>query len=661
MSDQHEGNPEQLGKFPMSLQEFAKAVRELMVKDCKIDACLDKFIFRTYQLPGKKKGFPWIPVENLKEGEKPVDGSLLDQIEDDLLAELDSFIPEFCEEEFPDSATRDHKLDILEARLRKRWKEWLLWEKTAPSGDKELHKKLLEVRGTRDLNVQGVSVKQDKDDSRITSPGVGQLQLDELKSVVKDDQSAALFTCGGSIAITHSQDRCDVLRQSSPVTLYWSSKDGTICKTILPGSNADSNTGSFQTLVEDCTPATFGLGHRDVLDPSYRHAGKLDTGRFGTTFHPADFGILDSVEQTLLPNISSSLENALEFRRVRAELYKLNVYSGPSGLFRAHVDTPRSPNQFGSLVVCLPSPHQGGKLVVRHQGASVEFPWDDGSLSNIQWAAFYSDCEHEIERVTEGHRVTLTYNLFITEPLGASLLPNPLVDPRTLPLYARMKGLLAQADFMDEGGILGIFCSHSYAHTSEEANLLLPRKLKGADMALYATLKSLGLWVRIMPILHANIYERDYSSSCELREYRKQGYVNSTRKETTPRPLKLKYFHLFHSDDYVQDVHKRWQFLYKTRIPHGAGLRVNIVGTALHPMATSEWDYDTPFPEVLGSFWPSICVSDINWINKPGSRKQALSHMVYGNEASTQTEYSSAAILAIIPPWDQRNTETLGN
>ena len=46
-------------------------------------------------------------------------------------------------------------------------------------------------------------------------------------------------------------------------------------------------------------------------------------------------------------------------RGVRAELYKLNVYSAPSGKFKAHVDTPRSEKQFGSLVVCLPVAHEG--------------------------------------------------------------------------------------------------------------------------------------------------------------------------------------------------------------------------------------------------------------------------------------------------------------
>jgi hypothetical protein len=40
-------------------------------------------------------------------------------------------------------------------------------------------------------------------------------------------------------------------------------------------------------------------------------------------------------------------------------LYKLNVYSAPSGFFKAHVDTPRGETQYGSLVVSLPVDHEG--------------------------------------------------------------------------------------------------------------------------------------------------------------------------------------------------------------------------------------------------------------------------------------------------------------
>ena len=74
----------------------------------------------------------------------------------------------------------------------------------------------------------------------------------------------------------------------------------------------------------------------------------------------------------------------------------------PSGLFRAHVDIPRSTSHIGSLAVCLPSPFKGGNLIIRHRGRGVGYDWSRESTSAIQWAAFYSGCEHEIKEVTEG-------------------------------------------------------------------------------------------------------------------------------------------------------------------------------------------------------------------------------------------------------------------
>lgn len=56
---------------------------------------------------------------------------------------------------------------------------------------------------------------------------------------------------------------------------------------------------------------------------------------------------------------------------------------------------------------------------MRHQGRTLTFDWSaadggdsDSQAPSIHWAAFYSDCEHEIFEVTEGHRLTLTYNLY---------------------------------------------------------------------------------------------------------------------------------------------------------------------------------------------------------------------------------------------------------
>ena len=126
------------------------------------------------------------------------------------------------------------------------------------------------------------------------------------------------------------------------------------------------------------------------------------------------------------------------------------VYSGPSGLFQKHVDTPRSQSQIGSLVVCLPSLFKGGNLFVRHHGAEVDFDWALRSGTTIQWAALYSDCEHEIKTITEGERVTLTYNLYVAKPERASI-PSPILDPTKLSSYPEIQKLFRKGDFMKNG------------------------------------------------------------------------------------------------------------------------------------------------------------------------------------------------------------------
>lgn len=52
--------------------------------------------------------------------------------------------------------------------------------------------------------------------------------------------------------------------------------------------------------------------------------------------------------------------------------------------------------------------------------------------------------------------------------------------------------------------------------------------------------------------------------------------------------------------------------------------------------------------------WPAQYLDGITWLTKPMHSEKAFSHIAYGNEASINTVYSSAAILAVVPPFDQR-------
>ncbi|KAK1996766.1 hypothetical protein LX36DRAFT_701410 [Colletotrichum falcatum] len=215
----------------------------------------------------------------------------------------------------------------------------------------------------------------------------------------------------------------------------------------------------------------------------------MDEAAFSTNFNPYEHGIIDTVLQSLARVDESSDVN----RGVRAELYKLNVYSAPSGRFMPHVDTPRSDQQMGSLVVCLPYPHAGGQLAARHRRQEVVYDWStaDGA-AQIQWAAFFSDCEHEVLEVAEGHRVTLTYNLYWT-PYGPTSMADQVggLAEERLPFYASLERLMRCRYFLPDGGRVGFTCAHAYPHSSRSGAKGIHHGLKGIDMLLYQALKRL--------------------------------------------------------------------------------------------------------------------------------------------------------------------------
>ncbi|GKZ32611.1 hypothetical protein AbraIFM66950_002129 [Aspergillus brasiliensis] len=503
----------------------------------------------------------------------------------------------------------------------------------------------------------------------------------QLKEAIESATSSASFACGGSIPITSpigSEPAAAGLTSPRVQVVHWGADhDSTAQKLTLPLPNeaSDSSIHGLQGLLAACQPASFGRDGQDILDPEYRRAGKLEPDRFLTSFHPADFGIIELIESILLPGISSQTENRLQFRKLKAELYKLNVYSGPAGHFKKHVDTPRSEHQIGSLVVCLPCQFEGGNLTVQHHGQETNFDWSRQSSSSIQWAAFYSDCEHEIETIRAGNRITLTYNLYVREMPGAILAPiRPVLDPQTLPLYGLIESLLTTPGFMKDGGVFGVFCSHAYPHSSDLAELQLPRALKGADLVVYAVFEALGMEVSILPVLRP---KQDYVQISD-GGYELQGSYDRSAPEEYLK--KGKEHSLSYSEMYpwkssnALDVDRHWKRLLLTREvvdlqdafllgeKHHLPKKPNSlyqargahVGARLRSYFTSGRGQDEDENEMTNDLWPSYYIPGITWLTEPKHRKRAFSHVTYGNEAGIGTRYSCAAILAVIPPFSQR-------
>jgi len=281
--------------------------------------------------------------------------------------------------------------------------------------------------------------------------------ISNLGRVAEDITSR--FSCGGKLELAKVvkvayKTTTTAITQPSTSTGISTEIDEVWSSIEFPGASKTA----ISKLLSMCSVASFGYKDKDVIDKSYRDALKLDPIDFATTFQLCNTPIIRDIE-SLIPNCAG----------LQAELYKLNIY-GPGGFFKPHVDTPRSGQMFGSLVVCLPTWYSGGELVVRHKNKEIKYDWSlpvSDPISGLQWAAFFSDIEHEVLPVIDGYRVTLTYNLYY----GSN--PNrPIIDIRNNPFYRTLQAALIHPLFMRDGGILGYECCYSYVFDIHWGDLL---------------------------------------------------------------------------------------------------------------------------------------------------------------------------------------------
>lgn len=167
--------------------------------------------------------------------------------------------------------------------------------------------------------------------------------------------------------------------------------------------------GQIAAIVGRAERAPYGRGEATIVDVSVRKVWQLGPGkvRISGKSWAANF-------DSILSIVSAGL--GCEGLAVSAELYKLLVYNR-DGFFLAHRDTEKAEGMFGTLVVTLPSAHRGGELVIRHAGRDVTVETSAAEFSEVSYAAFYADCEHEARPVREGNRICLVYNL-IQKPAG---------------------------------------------------------------------------------------------------------------------------------------------------------------------------------------------------------------------------------------------------
>lgn len=248
----------------------------------------------------------------------------------------------------------------------------------------------------------------------------------------------------------------------------------------LPASQA-------KEIIAVAEAAPYGKGTATVFDQAVRKCWQVDASQIS---------IQCAEWQKFLAKTLESVRGDLGISgKISAHPYKLLVY-GKGGHFKAHRDSEKLDAMFGTLIIALPSAHEGGRLFIRHDGRELVVDFSEKEhLHEFQHAAFFADCEHEVEPVRSGYRCCLVYNLRLDEGDPAAL---------NLPLDAHAKTLIAPLSTMKgdrSGELAAILLEHSYT----EANFSL-RNLKGNDQAraraLLAAARETGFTARIGLFTH---------------------------------------------------------------------------------------------------------------------------------------------------------------
>jgi hypothetical protein len=349
----------------------------------------------------------------------------------------------------------------------------------------------------------------DDDSSHDDEPAPKERKLDPsgiISSILQKLVGQIIFSTEGLFRVNDSM----------ALNLHTSSKT-----TSVPINNLKNH---IDTVLSHCEESPFGdlKSQKTVVDKNIRlaHECKADRFELGHGFEEFLIKVKKQIESELLDDKHS----------IVLQPYKLNVY-GQGGFFKPHVDTPVDPaRMIGSLVICLPVPHQGGDLVVNHFNRQNihEFAMDDDDDCDlIHWAAFFSDCVHEVKPVVSGNRITVTYSIL------EQLAQEQTYVPAT-------KGLLQSAILDHESQQIGIVLSHKYTHAAIDSIVL-----KDTDKKLWDMLVDMNsVKIELLPVAcriekYGDYYDRTISTKiyplrqCDI-DYLKSIHGNSASGVVCP-------------------------------------------------------------------------------------------------------------------------------
>ncbi|KAL8869539.1 MAG: hypothetical protein Q9174_004199 [Haloplaca sp. 1 TL-2023] len=231
------------------------------------------------------------------------------------------------------------------------------------------------------------------------------MDIDDIKEKVEESLQAVgdgFFATSGPIPSAVNPGL--FIKGLGRVGLPLSSRDA---KDLVKISQAASFAEDDQKLVNQSVPRVWGI---DPAQVEFRNPQWSKTVQYAVSKTVDQLGVLGGVSS------------------VRAALHKLLLYE-EGDFLEVHRATERTPGTFATLVIMLPSEHDGGDVV-------VQFGKDKRTLSNPEsneftyaFLAWYADMNYSIQPVTSGYRLILTYNLIHRSgALDKARPPSILVD-----------------------------------------------------------------------------------------------------------------------------------------------------------------------------------------------------------------------------------------
>ncbi|KAK0436104.1 hypothetical protein EV421DRAFT_1981775 [Armillaria borealis] len=309
------------------------------------------------------------------------------------------------------------------------------------------------------------------------------------------------------------------------------------------------NNPNIDAIHSQSQPSSFGKGDQTVTDLKYRDGREVRGEDLKWNSRPDDSN--STYYENTFHSLTSDLKNVVETtlfigRRVEVKLYKLALYD-KGGHFDWHRDSTHGENHHATVLVALNTSWEGGSLLLRHNGqemtvnmhpkvASVtnrkssesDSSSESGSerepdiLPSITAAAFYTDVEHKVEPVTDGVRLILQYDVFVSleqdDPdddfddydsnldnvsgksrldFGKKPYDNQVQAPSGFSNEASLSALVAEIQKIIAGGTdeVGIPLRHLYRQAS-----IRKEYLKGVDANIYEKL-SHAFTVSLVPVI----------------------------------------------------------------------------------------------------------------------------------------------------------------